>query len=246
MTVPSFRYSTGEIATAEMAKSFSWEAPVPVNHFWDSFSYCTARNFLGNFSNSELEQLASDPAGIDPENTADQQAKLQLLLQLLRNKLAKKEAETSPPGSLYEVDYKQWYELWQGIFMFENELDLPQAEETVRMLVKKRPDESNVVPPHMLADYLVKVGKYKEAEEVEQPVREWMDARPHLGPASPQALNARRIIARALWGQGRRAEAEALVAKIRELVDGMTGSKFGIYQEEEARLNDQMVAAFTE
>ncbi|CAI7632024.1 unnamed protein product [Penicillium discolor] len=217
--VSSFRYSTGQIATAEAAKSFSWEAPVPVNPFWDSFSYSTARNFLGNFSDHELKQLSVNPVGINPDDTADQQKKLQLLLQLLRNKLAKEEATTSPQ-SLYE------------------------AEDTIRMLVEKRPDTSNVIPPHMLADHLVKVGKYSEAEEVVRPVCEWMDVNPKLGKASPQALSARRTIARALWGQGpsRRSEAEALVAEIRELIDGMAGSKFGIYQEEEASLHKELVA----
>ncbi|KAJ5518662.1 hypothetical protein N7453_001084 [Penicillium expansum] len=112
------------------------------------------------------------------------------------------------------------------------------------MLVEKRPDTSNVVPPHMLADHLVKVGKYKEAEEVVLPVCEWMDAQAKLGKGSPQALSARRTITRALWGQGpsRRSEAEALVVEIRELVDGMGGSKFEIYQEEEMGLYKEMVA----
>ncbi|KAJ5796732.1 uncharacterized protein N7518_005272 [Penicillium psychrosexuale] len=205
--ISSFRYSTGEITTAEAAKSFSWEAPVPVNS--------TARNFLGNFSDSELEQLTVDSVGIYPDNTADQQEKLQLLLQLLQNKLAKEEAATSPPQSLYEVDYKRWYALWQGIYTLENELGHPQAEETVRMLVEKRPDESNIVPPYMLAEHLVKAGKYKEAEEIARPVCQ---------------------------GPPRLAEAEALVTEIRELVNSMGRSKFGIYQEEEARLNEEMVA----
>ncbi|KAJ5950215.1 uncharacterized protein N7479_008628 [Penicillium vulpinum] len=242
--VSSFRYSTGEITTAEKAKSFSWEAPIPVNRFWDSFSYPTARNFLANFSDHELEQLAVDPMGINPDDTTDQQKKLQLLLQLLRNKLAKEEAAISPPQSFYEVDYKRWNGIWQGIYTLENELDLPQAEETVRMLVEKRLDDSNVIPIHLLAEHLVKIWKYKEAEETARSVYEWMVSRPHLGKHSPQALNARRIIAKALWGQGpsRRSEAEALVAEIHELVYGMGGSKFAIYQEEEARLNEEMVA----
>ncbi|KAJ5534390.1 hypothetical protein N7527_000644 [Penicillium freii] len=112
------------------------------------------------------------------------------------------------------------------------------------MLVEKRPDKSNIVPLHMLAEHLVKVGKHKEAEETELPVCEWMDSRPHLGKTSPQALNARRIIARALWGQGpsRRPEAEELVAMIYSLVDGMGESKFGVYQEEERKLNEDIVA----
>ncbi|KAF9244024.1 hypothetical protein DTO013E5_6465 [Penicillium roqueforti] len=212
--VSSSRYSTGEIATAEAAESFSWEAPVPVNRFWDSFSYGTARSFLGNFSDAELEQLAIDPVVIDSDNTADQQKKLQLLLQLLRNKLANEETAHSRPQSLYDVDYKRW------------------------------PDESNVVPLHMLAEYFVKAGKYKEAEEIARPVCEWMDACSHLGKTSPQAINTRGIITRALWGQGpsRRSEAEALIANIRELVDGMGESKFCIYQKEEVRLNKEMLA----
>lgn len=40
----------------------------------------------------------------------------------------------------------------------------------------------------------------------------------------------------------RRSKAEALVAEIRELIDGRAGSKFGIYQEEEAGFNKEMVA----
>lgn len=236
---PSFRYSTGEVAINEAAKAFSWEAPVPVNRFWDSFQYCIARSFLDNFSDIQLEQLP-----IVQDSPDNQQTKLRLLLQLLQDKLEKEEANFSPPQSLYEVDYKRWYKLWQGIFAIQDELDLPEAEQTVRMLVEKRPDKSNVVPPHMLADYLVKIGKYKEAEDIERPVCDWMDARPHLGKSSPQAINARRIIARALWFQGasRRVEAEALIAEIYGIVDAMGGGKFGVYQEEEKRLNEEMVA----
>lgn len=52
----------------------------------------------------------------------------------------------------------------------------------------------------MLSEYFVKHGKKyaEEAEKIARPVMAWMDAQPHIGKASPQALNARRIIARAL------------------------------------------------
>lgn len=125
----------------------------------------------------------------------------------------------------------------------ENELKLPSAEATVRMLVARRPDPDNVVPPHMLAEHLVKIGKYEEAEEVERPVCEWMDKRPHLGRNSPQAINARRIIAKALWGQGskRRKEAEATIEEVRRLVEEMKGGKFEVYVDEERRLNEEMM-----
>lgn len=237
----SFRYSNGQVATSEEAKAFPWEAPVPINQFWDSFDYCTARNFLGNFSDQELEQLP-----IDQGSTSSHREKLQLLLRLLQEKLTEEEAAAVSQQSIYKVDYKRWYNLWQGIYTYEDQLDLPQAEETVRMLVRTRPSESNVVPPHMLANHLVKVGKYKEAEDTERPVSAWMDAQPSLGRDSPQAINARRIIAKALWFQGpsRRAEAEALVAEIQEIVDGMGDSKFGMYQEEERKLNQEMISEF--
>lgn len=96
----------------------------------------------------------------------------------------------------------------------------------------------------MLAEHLVKVGKYEEAERTERPIRAWMDARPHLGPSSPQALNARRLIAQALWGQGpsRRSEAEALIAEIHWIVEEMGEGQFAVYQAEERRLNQVMMA----
>ncbi|KAF3385466.1 hypothetical protein F1880_002700 [Penicillium rolfsii] len=239
-TTPRFRFSTGEVATSEEAKNFSWESPVPVNQFWDSFEYCTARSFLGNFTDQELKQLP-----ISPDAPDDQSTKLRLLLQIPWDKLGEAEYHVLP-NSLYESDYQRWYGFWHGIYTLENELGLPEAEQTVRMLVEKRPDKSNVVPPHMLAEHLVKIGKYKEAEETERPVCAWMDARPHLGKSSPKAINARRIIARALWFQGesRRREAEALVAEIHEIVDGMSGGKFGIYQKEEIRLRLLRVSRF--
>ena len=241
---PLFRYSNGEISTTETAAAFSWEAPVPVNHFWDSVSYCSARNLLGSFSDLELGQLP-----IDPDSTDTPHVKHQLLLRLLEKKLAREEAATSPPRSLYDADYNRWYDLWQAIYVFQGVLDLPEAEETARMLVARQPNTStDVRPRHILAEHLVKIGKFAEAEEIERPVCAWMDAQPRLGRHSPQAINARRFIVRALWGQGepRRAEAQALLVEIDEIVDGMGGGRFAVYQEEEKRLNRRMRSEFKE
>jgi hypothetical protein len=234
-----FRYSNDAVAASD-AKAFSWEAPVPVNPFWDSFDYPTARNFLGNFSDNELEQLP-----IDPTSTDTSTSKLRLLLSLLETKLAQEEASTSPPQSLHQTNYPRWYSLWQGIYVLQDKLGLPEAEQTVRMLVARRPDDdSDVRPPHLLADYLVRAGKYVEAEETERPVVAWMDTRGHLGRDSPQALSARRVLVKALWGQGasRRAEAEALLEEVEGIVDGMGAGRFGVYQEEERRLNRELLA----
>ena len=209
---------------------------MPVNRFWDSIGYCISRNFLGNFSDAELEDLP-----IDADSDASYKDKIELLLRLLREKAAQEEAAAAPT-SLHQLDYVRWNRLWQAICAIQQELDLPEAEDTLRMLVDKAED-SNVVPRHMLADYLVKVGKYVEAEETERPICAWMDAQERLGKASPQALNARRIIARALWMQGpsRRAEAEALVAEIKAITENMANGRFAVYQEEERSLTEEMM-----
>ena len=141
MTSTEVRYSTANVGQSAPAQSFSWEAPVPVNRFWDTISYCISRNFLDNFSDSELGDLP-----IDPESNATNEEKFHLLLQLLHEKLGKEEA-AADPTPLYELDYKRWNSLWQAIYVFQNELGLPETEATLRILVEKA-DKSNVVPRH--------------------------------------------------------------------------------------------------
>jgi len=76
----------------------------------------------------------------------------------------------------------------------EEILELPEVEQTVRMLVE-RVGKSNVVPAHMLAEHLLRLGKNKEAEEeTERLVCAWIDAKPHLGTSSPQAINTCRFL----------------------------------------------------
>ncbi|PYH87438.1 hypothetical protein BO71DRAFT_184755, partial [Aspergillus ellipticus CBS 707.79] len=196
---PTYRYSCGSIGTSTTAQLFSWESPVPITPFRDTFSYCTARNFLDNFTPSELLTLP-----IDPHSPAPHTTKLTHLVTLLHQKLSSEKSPTTPPHSLFSTDYTKWYKLWQAIYTFQHELRLPEAEATVRMLIARpRPGatEWNVVPTHMLAEFLVEAGRFEEAEGVEGPVREWMDERRKLGRDSPQAISARRIIARAVWGR---------------------------------------------
>ncbi|PYH70863.1 uncharacterized protein BO88DRAFT_452379 [Aspergillus vadensis CBS 113365] len=133
---------------------------------------------------------------------------------------------------------------WDRIYALQDELNLPEAEQTVRMLVDKTPYKLNPVPAHMLAEHLVNVGEYEEAERIERPIRAWMAAWLYLGLSSPQALNARRLIAQALWGQGpsRRSEAEDLIAEIYWIVEEMGEGHFAVYQAEERRLNQVMMA----
>jgi len=208
----------------------------------DSISYCTARNFLTHYTNEELATLP-----IDSSSAAPTEVKLTLLLSLLQKKLSSASAAVAPMP-LYEADYSLWRELLQSIFTYQEELGMPEAEATIREMVDRRPDRDSekmtmgsVITLHMFADFLVKTGKCEEAERVERKVCAFMDAS-HLGKYSPQAINARRIIARALWGQGeeKRGEAEAMVQEIEELTEGMGGGKYAVYQEEERSLNEKM------
>lgn len=245
------RYSTSQVSSSDQAKSFPWEQPIPLNPFWDTFSYSTARSFLSNFTPLELANLPLDPSSPDSHP-----AKLHLLLCLLTDKLAREEEQaaaaagsTPPTQALFQTDYSRWFNLQQGISQLQSQLALPEAEHTLRMLVARAPPEADDVrPQHMLAAYLVTVGQYKEAEALERVVCAWMDGREGLGPGSPQALSARRTLARALWGQGeeRRAEAEGVVSEVEGLVEGMGRGRFGVYQEEERRLNREMVAALVD
>ena len=253
-TAPAVRYSTAKVATSNDAKNFSWEAPVPVNRFWDDFDYCISRNFLGNFTDEELHEQSA----INPDSDAPRAEKLELLLQLLEEKLTtEEEASVAAIGfPLHIRDYKRWNSLVQGIYTMQDALgQLDAAEKSIRLLVDKSPGRveneplptASVVPLHMLADHLVKMGKCVEAEETAIPVREWMDASPKLGRDSPQALGARRIILRALWGQGaeRKADAAALLAEIHAIIEGLGAgnSKYAVYQDEERELIDRLVEA---
>ncbi|KAK3315941.1 hypothetical protein B0H66DRAFT_560003 [Apodospora peruviana] len=240
-TTGAVRYSTANVSKSDSAQSFSWESPVPVNEFWDSISYCPARNFLDNFTEQELASLP-----IDPDSTSPNEEKFSLLLHLFQEKFAKfAKEETTPPRT--PDDHNRWSRLLQAIYTMQSELgQIDEAGKTIHLIVDNRSDRSNLAPMHMLADHLFREGKYAEAEATERPVCAWMDAHEKLGRDSPQAINARRIIARALWNQGatRRAEVEALVEEIKGIVEGMAppGGRFAVYQEEERELNAAMMA----
>ncbi|KAK5656615.1 hypothetical protein OQA88_4595 [Cercophora sp. LCS_1] len=223
---PKVRFSNPSVTSSD--KALPWELPVPVCPFWDTIKYCYATAFLGSFSASELASLPIDPNSNPPNNE-----KWALLLSLLQAKLS------SSPADL---DFQSWYDLNLGVSCFQEELNLPEAEDTFKEMVRRSEGHRPVeIAEHCLADYYVRVGRFEEGEAIERRVVAWMDSRPHLGPGTPQAINGRRIIARALWGQERREEAEALMREIEKLTEEMEG-KWAVYKEEEERLNEVMRA----
>ncbi|KAK0712667.1 hypothetical protein B0T26DRAFT_714911 [Lasiosphaeria miniovina] len=237
-TAPStVRYSTANVANDSAAQSFAWEEGIPVNKFWDSLSFCTSRNFLRNFSAAELAALPIDAASSAPDTE-----KLELLLRLLETKLSHNDVNITDDDDDNKFDC--WNDTCLAMASIQSELGrLDAAETTIRAMAAARRDKTNLSPLHMLADHLVKIRKFAEAEATERPVVQWMDAHPRLGKDSPQALSARRVLVRALWGLGcRHAEAEGMVREIREIVEGMGEGRFGVYQQEEGELVEELVA----
>jgi hypothetical protein len=217
------------------AKNFSWEYPVPKNAFWNDLKFVVGRNFLQSFSLEEFEKLP-----IDPESTQDRNTKLELLLELLRQKLASEDALVAPE-TFYDVDYPAWDTLWLAIFTMQDELGHPNAEQTIRMMFDRRKNKDNLSHLHTLSVLLFDKGEYAEAEEVERPVLVWLDRR--LGKDSPQALGSRRIIARSIWKQGleRRSEADRFFLEVKEIIDGMSGGKYAVYQDEQRETTVKMI-----
>ena len=231
-TTEEVRFSTGKVAASDAA-NFSWERAIPVNPFWDDIDYCLARNFLDSFKDEEIPKLP-----IDPQSTAPLNEKLELLIKLLREKLS----QLGP--DVIENDYNSWGNVQLAIYSVQNDMDLPEAEDTLRAMINQVPEEKAALRlsnTHTLCDWLSRHGKYDEAEEKERLVIQWMIEHPKLGAASPQVLSSRRIIARCLWGQGKKEAAEAELAKNEEVIEKeLPGTQFGVYQEEERELNKKL------
>jgi len=229
-----YRYSQKTKDIGE-AKNFSWEYPVPDNEFWNSLDFFIGRNFLKCFSEDEIQRMPLD-------STLSKMGKLELLLQLLEEKLSAENAAAAPQ-TLHDVNYDVWDQLLLGKCTMQWQLGLyADAEKTIRTLLDHRNDKTNLSYGHSLSALLDIQGKYAEAEETEIPVQLWLDER--LGKDSPQALGARRTIAHAIWKQGaaRQAEAKELFAEVMNLISGMSGGQYAVYQEEQREITEKMLA----
>lgn len=235
---PAVRYSQGKKEMGA-AKDFSWEHPVPDNLFWSDLPFTIARNFLQAFSPSELEHLP-----IDPDSTADRATKIQLLLDILLDEAKREDQSASTilgeSQTFYSANYEGWSTLWLAVYTMQHALGhMDAAEKTIRMLDEQRPDKGNLSHRHTLAGVLLETGRFGAAEEMAKLVREWLDGR--LGRNSPQAMGSRRLIAEAVWRQGRRGEARGLVEEIRGLIAGMGDTRFGIYEDSEREMLEELV-----
>jgi hypothetical protein len=230
------RYSQGT-KDIGAARAFSWEFPVPRTAFWDDLPFSVARNFLTLYTSPEDGQTLPS---FDDAGNLSYDEKLQLLLKLLQERIAAKDAAAAPQ-TFYDVDYPAWDKTWLAVVSVQQKLGNTTAqEETLRMMIAKRKDTSNLSHLHNLSALLVQEGKYEEAEKSEVEVRDWLDSK--LGKESPQSLSARRIIAEAVSRQpGRKAEGEKLLDGVDEIIAG-TGedSPYAVYKEEQSKMTKEL------
>jgi hypothetical protein len=229
--------NTGPEKSAET--KFSWDYDVPNIPFWSDLqpdsTITIARNFLTCFSKSEVEDMNLD-------DTLDKDQKLHLLLRLLQEKLAAREAQVSPQP-LRMVDYSEWQRLMIGIETMQKFLDLPEEEDTLRIIMESGKDGNrNMSGVNMMAAFKEKHGLYMEAETLAREVLPFMQGHEMLGPDSPQAFGTIRTLIRTIWKQGRGEEARDLLKTTSDLIEKMGDGKFRKYQAEERDMLQGVVA----
>lgn len=234
MNSTKFRYSTG-ILDPNNAPAFKWEYPVPVNDFWNSFKYTSGRNFLTCFSQDEIDDMH-----LEKHEDLSNKQKATILLTIIRDKIV---ALESPDHPLWETDFPTWQTLMQAAISMHGELELLDEEiKAEEQVIEKRGDKSIPAHAHGLAYLLSKrglPGDFEKSEELERNAIEWFDV--NLGKDSPQALSVRRVIATAVWGQERYTEAEGLIAEMFQLIEGSKTGEYGVYQDEERQLVNELV-----
>jgi predicted Zn-dependent protease len=157
--------------------------------------------------------------------------KHELLLKILNEKLEAGD-KAAAPKTLEEVDHKAWDDVMLAVVTMQGQLNrLSDQEATLRLMIDKKADPTNLSHFHNLAEALLRQGKYAEAEDMETKARDWLDGK--LGKDSPQSLGARKIIAEAVWKQGRVEEARGLLGEMEQIIEEGGEGTYGIYMEEQ-------------
>ncbi|KAI0154726.1 hypothetical protein GGR57DRAFT_109577 [Xylariaceae sp. FL1272] len=223
------RYSGPSVSPNDVA-DFPWEHPVPKTKFWNDLPYPLARNFL---QACNAENLAYIRPATESDSEKSRREKLMLLDRWVKKKLIQEEA-LAAPCSFYDADYVGWERLMLASVSISKELgDLARQEDTLRLLVDRRKDRSNLSHLHNLAGMLVEKGDYAEAERLERKVEPWLISK--LGRGSPQALGAKRIMVLAVWKQGRsrHADAEKLLKELQSDLSALGDGQYAVYRDEE-------------
>ncbi|KAK3362526.1 hypothetical protein B0T25DRAFT_626938 [Lasiosphaeria hispida] len=223
--------SKTSVPSTSQEPKYSWDYDIPQTPFWADLPFTTGRNFLQCYTSDEIAQM-------DPEffhlTTLTISEKHQLLVRHSHVALAAREAGVAP-ASLKDADNRAWHRYMLAIYTSQNELKLPEARDTLQLMLDNSSGDDRVPWLNMMAAYTIDQGDYVQGEKMEREVLPWMQNHPRLGVDSPQALGTMRRITVAVWKQGREVEARGLVTEMEALVEGLSvgPSKFVKYQEDE-------------
>lgn len=153
-------------------------------------------------------------------------------------------------GSLDNVEKKGDYTAWEKrmVALGTTYIETAQVDEQIKVAEKlveravTRGPARAIPHQHALAALLTthsEPGDFTRAEELERPFTESIEMR--LGKDSPQALSSRRIMAKAVWWQGRESEARKLIDETYHRIQQMDKGKYAAYKESEKKMTDEMV-----
>ncbi|CAN8104249.1 unnamed protein product [Discula destructiva] len=202
----------------------------PTHHTGKTWDFRVARNFLTCYSALELEKITFDA-------TLSEADRLQFLLSELQSRLNTRKTAAAPE-SLHVADPVAWRRLLLGIETMQKFLGLTEDEaETIHTMLSTTEGDARVPWQTMLAGLEIRNGNFAEAEMLAREALPWMQTRASLGLDSPQALGTTRLLIESLWKQeGKQQEARSLIEETSALIEGMTGSKFVKYQDEERQM----------
>jgi predicted ATPase len=162
------------------------------------------------------------------------------LISFLQDKITTSGTATEP---LYNTDNKAWVKIPMAIGTIYGEIgQLAKQIEICEGLIEKQEDKTNMSHQHALAWLLNQrgdAGDFAKVEEIKRPCTKYMDER--VGKGSPQSMSSRRIMAKAVWMQGRIGEAKTLIDELFELIRETRKGKFAVYEESERMMTEEMM-----
>lgn len=215
---------------------FSWDPNVPATAFWADLPYYeVAGHFTRCFDASEISSMDLDSRqGLPPTE------KTKLLYGILVDKLDKRGKQEGGIEAFKASSFEEWRDLNGAKFSIEDDLGMPEAEATARLMIKNpRNGKDDAGSKMCLIKILTDKGSYEEAEQLSEGVIQELENHPKLGRASPQVMGQVRNLIALRWKQGKMEEAKVLIADGHKRIDEMAETDFAKYVDEEREeLND--------
>jgi hypothetical protein len=225
------------MTTKDTETKFPWDFQAPETPFWSDVDFKVARGFLACYTPSEINEMHLDnDAGLDKDG------KLSLLLAKVQQRLILRE-DDSAPVPLHESDFDAWQNLIIAIQTIQTRLNLiSEAEATTRLLLvtPNKHGKRNMNGVNYMAAFCAEYGPYTEGEVLSRELIPFLQEL--LGNDSPQRFGATRGLIKCLWKGGKVDEARSVLRETQLLIEGMHGSQYVKYQQDE-RLNFRNLAA---